>query len=348
MSQSKTVKTSRRTFAKRLMMLGVGSQALLRSGDLKLAVAEAQEAVDQQSAWPNMTHRQLGRVDFNASRLIFGCGAALSRQPRDHLLEVAYQAGVNVFDVGWRPYYNDAEQNLAPFLKKRRKDIFLISKAQVVTDLGPHDQITVSAARSGAAQWLASMETSLKELDTEYVDAYYVMAAENPSVIGSEELYRIFEQARQAGKVGYLGLSSHHNTENVLRMAIKTGWFDLAQIAITPGGWYDWKDKTVLEGTPSMSELQSFLKQCSDAGIGLIGMKAGRFLAGRKFLGWGNPSAFDAHYDANFMQAKLTDFQRSYAYVLAHGLDAVNADMQNMLHLRENFAAAARSHEYFV
>ena len=32
---------------------------------------------------------------------------------------------------------------------------------------------------------------------------------------------------------------------------------------------------------------------------------------------------------------------------LEHGLDVVNADMQTMMHLKENFTAAATSADYF-
>jgi hypothetical protein len=32
---------------------------------------------------------------------------------------------------------------------------------------------------------------------------------------------------------------------------------------------------------------------------------------------------------------------------LAHGLDAVNADMQNLQHLKENHIATATSQDYF-
>ena len=77
-------------------------------------------------------------------------------------------------------------------------------------------------------------------------------------------------------------------------------------------------------------------------------MKAGRYLAGRKFLGWGKPDAFDAHYSPEFMRSGLSAFQRSYAYVLGHGLDAVNADMQVFAHLEENVAAAAKSDTLFA
>jgi hypothetical protein len=79
----------------------------------------------------------------------------------------------------------------------------------------------------------------------------------------------------------------------------------------------------------------------------MIGMKAGRFLAGRRLLPWGNPDAFDEYYDEKIAKAKFSHFQKSYAFVLAHGLDAVNADMQNMAHLKENYVATATSHDYF-
>ena len=63
-----------------------------------------------------MPHRTLGRTGFEGSRLVFGCGAALSRR-RDALLEAAFDAGINVFDVGFRGYYRDAERHLAPFAR---------------------------------------------------------------------------------------------------------------------------------------------------------------------------------------------------------------------------------------
>ena len=74
-----------------------------------------------------------------------------------------------------------------------------------------------------------------------------------------------------------------------------------------------------------------------------------RHLAGRWYgLGPDRLDAFDAHYDPTLREAKLSPFQKSYAYVLAHGLDAVNADSQSLAHLRENFTAAATSERYFA
>ncbi len=341
---------NRRQFMTTLAATGVAAQTLLQSGSVRAAIAEgkAKASLSTPGSWPKMAYRTLGQTGHKSSRLIFGCGAALSRKRRDELLHAAFDAGVNTFDVGFRSYYNDAEENLAPFLRSHRDKLFLISKAIVPTDVEPDEEITAAEARTAANGWTERLNNSLRELGTEHVDAYYLMASNNVSVIVSDEIQTAFAAAKAAGKVSHLGLSTHQNASNVLAAATEIGTFSLAMIAITPGGWYDWKTREVLPGSPPMRDLQGQLKAARDAGIGLIGMKAGRYLAGRSFLGWGNPDAFDQYYDQSLLKARLSEFQRSYAYVLEHGLDAVNADMQTLAHLKENFTAAATSNHYFA
>ncbi len=338
---------TRRKFVQYGTLLGVGAQTLVKTRDARAAAFEGKEAAGMGEPWPQMQYRTLGRTGHRSSRLVFGCGATLSREPHDDLLEQAFEQGVNTFDVGFKHYYNDAERNLAPFLRRHRDDIFLISKAYVPTDIEWDEEITLAQAREAARGWAHSLDESLEEMGVEHVDAYYYMASNNVSVITNEEIYGAFEAAKAAGKVDHLGLSTHQNAANVLQAATRTGWFSLAMIAITPGGWYDWQDKSILEGSPNMQALRPLLDEARAAGIGLVGMKAGRYLAGRAWLGWGNPDAFDEFYDRKLLQARLSEFQRSYAFVLEHGLDVVNADMQSLMHLKENFIAAATSADYF-
>jgi len=339
--------TNRRSFLRTLALLGVGGQALLRSWHVRAAAAATRTA-DASLPLPPMAHHRLGRTGWEASRLVFGCGAALYSRPNDPLLHAAFEAGINVFDVGYRGYYDDAEKHLGPFARKTRDRIFLISKAQVSLEVAPDEEVTPAQARSGASGWAEALEGSLRELGVDHVDAYYLMASSNPSLVGSDEIQNAFQRARQAGKVRFLGLSTHQNAQKVLEAAIRSGGYDLAMIAVTPAGWYDWADKSILEGSPALTGLQPLLAQAREAGIGLVGMKAGRHLAGRRFLGFGNARAFDAYYDEKLLGAKLSPYQRSYAYVLEHGLDVVNADMQSLAHLRENVVAAATSPHYFA
>jgi aryl-alcohol dehydrogenase-like predicted oxidoreductase len=340
--------TSRRKFMQLLGMLGIGGQFLLRPRTLMAAVNEAAGSLKPDPAWPKMTYRTLGRTGYRASRLIFGCGSALRKGRADQLLNTAFSAGINVFDVGTRRYYPDSERNLAPFLKQKRDEIFLISKGILELDGKPDEVLSLQQQKAAAATWLEMLDESLAELGVEHVDAYYMMAANNPSLVTSEEMYRAFQTATAAGKVRFFGLSSHLNAQNVLDAAIGTGWYDLAMLAVTPAGWYDWDNGGVLENTNDLAALQPLLARARKAGIGLIGMKAGRVLASREWYGKGNSKAFNGFYDEKLLKSNLSDFQRSYAFVLEHGLDAVNADMQSESHLKENFVAAATSHQYFA
>ena len=121
----------------------------------------------------------------------------------------------------------------------------------------------------------------------------------------------------------------------------------IAMIGITPAGWYDWSTKSLAQDTATLAEFQGLLKRAGEAGIGLIGMKAGRFLAPYGSMGKGDPNAFDNLYGEKLKSSSLSPFQRAYAYVLQHGLDVVNADMQNFKHLEENIIAAATAERYF-
>ncbi len=339
---------SRRRFIQYLAMLAVGGRTFWGSGDARAALAAARDAAST-SAWPAMTYRTLGRTGFEASRLFMGCGASLMFRGKDDLLHTAFDAGINVYDVGYRGYYRWAERNLAAFLKAKRDEVFVISKAVADVDAEPDDAISVEQAKQAARIWSERLDQSLSDLGVDKVDAYYLMAAHNPSLIESEEIQAAFEKAKAAGKVRHLGVSTHRNAEKVLLAAAKTGRYDLAMIAITPGGWYDWESKSVLEGSKPLAELRPVLEKAKASGIALVGMKAARHLSGLPVLGWWKKlDAFDGHYNEKLMAAPFSPFQRSYAYVLEHGLDVVNADIQDLAQLRENVAATATSPTWFA
>ena len=324
---------SRRAFMKLSAAAAAGGQ--------RLFAAETSAGKACRNKRPSMTYRKLGRTDIVSSRLVFGCGAALAGGKAVRLLDRAFEAGINHFDVGSNIYYKGSERALAPFLKAHRDDVWIISKAPAPVRPVRGKPFSVKQAKTAVKMWTRLMEGSLKDLQTDHMDAYYLMAVNNPLLVRSEEVHAAFTKAKKAGKVTYLGLSTHNNAQAVLDAAGETGWYDIAMIGITPGGWYDWDTKDLAKGTPPLLELQSVLSKARKAGIGLVGMKAARHLAPSKSLGKGDQTAFNRYYHEKLKASKLSPFQRSYVYVLQHGLDVVNSDMQNFKHLEENIAAAA-------
>jgi len=293
-----------------------------------------------------MAYRQLGRTGFMSSKLVFGGGAALSGGKGVRLLDRAFEAGVNHYDLGTNIYYRGAEHHFAPFLEAHRDDIWVVSKAPVMIRNRPGQEITAGQAKRAASSWTRLLNDSLRDLQTEHIDAYYLMAVNHPGVVRSEEIHNAFLEAKEAGKVDFFGVSTHSNAASVLEAMIETGWYALAMIAITPGGWYDWDAKDLAKGTPSLTGLAPFLKRAKDAGIGLIGMKTVRHLSFARGRGENGLGFFDHLYSPALKASGLNPFQRAYAYALENGIDVVNSDMQNFAHLEENISAASSAHQY--
>lgn len=313
--------------------------------------AAQDDSLDRRNERPDrMLYRRLGRTNFNTSALIFGCGAALGGGRAVRVLDRAFEAGINYYDIGSNDYYKNAENNLAPFAKAHRKDIWITSKgyARSGVEHTPGTDVSVAHAKGAAEFWMRLVDQSLIDLELDYIDAYMVQGTSEPSLVRSDELASAFEKVKAAGKVGHVGLSTHQNAEAVVEAAIEVGHCDLLMVAVNPGGWYDWKNREMLADTPSLSELRPLFDRVRAADIGLIGMKAGRLIAPATSAGKGDDAAYDRFYSKDFIETNLTPHQRAYAFVVQHGLDAVNADMQNMRHFEENLAAVVQSPEFFA
>jgi aryl-alcohol dehydrogenase-like predicted oxidoreductase len=119
----------------------------------------------------SLPKRRLGKTSEMVSCIGFGCGTrfcSIQDEKEAHaLLERAYHLGVNYFDTASsytrRPIERLSEKRLGEFSKNRRKEIFLATK------IDPRD-------RDGA---LRSVETSLKFLQTDYVDLIQIHSLSN-------------------------------------------------------------------------------------------------------------------------------------------------------------------------
>ncbi len=305
------------------------SAAVTASGESLSCIAQASDnskgELIHKNERPTMTYRCLGRTNFMSSRLVFGCGAALRGGHAFNLLERAFEAGINHFDTG-RPY-GDSERQLAPFLKSHRDEIWITSKA---AHMGwPSMKVTPDQGKEAAKLYTDQLEESLRELKTDYIDCYMLMMIDDPGFVKNEELHNAFLNAKKAGKVGCFGVSTHKNAQKVLEAAIETGWYSLVMPAITPAGWYDYETKELSVKTVPLLNLQPLLKKASEAGIGLIAMKAARMLEKQ-------PEIFDQYYPEELKMKSLTPFQRSYTYILENGFDAANSHMPNNSILQDN------------
>ena len=166
--------------------------------------------------------RDLPRIGFGCSSL-----TSVGRENAIRLLETAFDAGIRHFDVARYYGYGETEGILGTFIKSRRAQITVTTKFGIEPPrrtnalrlaLRVGRQQRASALVKGNAFSVAdanrNLETSLRELRTDYIDFYLL----HDYVAGSHssgELIAFLVQAVKAGKIRYFGLGT--SIENVLR-----------------------------------------------------------------------------------------------------------------------------------
>jgi len=141
--------------------------------------------------------RSLGKTGEKLSVIGFGgivVKDATNTQAAERVKE-AINYGINYFDVA--PSYGNAEEMLGPALKPYRKDVFLACK-------------TGERKKEGARK---ELEQSLQNLQTDHFDLYQLHAVTKledvDTIFGEGGAMETFLEARNEGKVRFLGFSAH-------------------------------------------------------------------------------------------------------------------------------------------
>lgn len=141
------------------------------------------------SVTSKVAYRTLGKTGLKVSTVGYGC--MITSDPA--VIARAVDLGINYFDTS-RGYQNGQnERMVGAALGSRRKDIFLSTKED-------------AEDKAGA---LAELATSLKELNTDYLDVWLLHGKSNARGI-TDELLDALHTARQQGKVRFIGVSTHN------------------------------------------------------------------------------------------------------------------------------------------
>lgn len=195
------------------------------------------------------------------SVLGFGCAPLLGRTGRSQslaALHAAFDGGINFYDTARSYGYGESETLLGEFLAGRRDKVVLCTKfgilpaarggwkqrvkplAQAAVRAFP--QLRGFARQQAAGQMVAgqfttanlrtSLETSLRELRTDYVDMLLMHDAP-ASVLDDGELLQAMGQLVEQGKVRMAGISGGHGTIAATLQA-RPPMLTTAQFALDP------------------------------------------------------------------------------------------------------------------
>jgi len=189
------------------------------------------------STTPTIKTKVLGRTGMKVTTVGFGTMITSDAS----VIERAAGMGINYFDTARGYQSGNCERMVGAALKPHRNRIFLSTKSN-------------KEDKEGALQ---ELETSLRELQTDHVDIWYIHAKSKAAQLteGRLEAQRI---AKERGMIRFSGVSTHAGFDEVIPAAIKSGAIDviLTSYNFTMG-----------------AEIDPLLEEAKKAGIGVVAMK---------------------------------------------------------------------------
>jgi aryl-alcohol dehydrogenase-like predicted oxidoreductase len=151
-----------------------------------------------------MQTRKLANTDLEVSRACFGnmtFGSQTDEAAAGRLIDLLADRGVNFLDTANVYNSGQSETILGNVLKGRRDKFVLASK------VGFPEGVAGGAPPSSRAAILESIDGSLRRLQTDHLDIYYLHVPDYKTPI--EETLEAIDQVRRAGKARSIGISNY-------------------------------------------------------------------------------------------------------------------------------------------
>ncbi|MGD1074619.1 MAG: aldo/keto reductase [Thermodesulfovibrionales bacterium] len=210
------------------------------------------------------SYREIGKTGLKMSDISFGAGKLSAAS----MVLRAVDSGINYFDTA--PDYGQSEKTIGEAMGKIQRDKVIITSKFCHTQPYPGHLPLGSMKKD----YIDAVEGSLSRMKTDYLDFCFVHAigemnkdleAEKKRLL-SDEMFEAVAELKKAGKIRFLGTSSHgpNNMEELLMIAVKSGRFDVIQPSFN---------------FMKFPKLPEVMKEAYGRGMGVIAMKT---LAGAK------------------------------------------------------------------
>ena len=172
-----------------------------------------------------MEYRPFGQTGIQVSAIGLGCweiGGGYGKIEEEEFMQAVHRAldlGINCFDTAEAYGFGASERSLAKALGTRRKE------ATVVTKFGVGYKEAPNFRDSSRQRVIASIEKSLQNLNTDYVDVYMVHWPDVNTPF--EETMRALDDIVQQGKARFIGISNFRREQ--IEASTRTRRVDVAQ-----------------------------------------------------------------------------------------------------------------------
>lgn len=243
-----------------------------------------------------MKYRNMGRTGLKVSEVCLGTmtfAHGTDEAAAKAMVDLSFEAGINFFDTADGYQIGESEIMLGKALKGRRRDAVIATKFFNPMGPGPND------SGMSRVHIMQSIEDSLKRLQTDYVDIYYIHHVEEQTPL--EEMLRALDDLVHQGKVRYTACSNYQ----AWRLATALGISMAEGLALF--SCYQPQYNLVVRDIE-----QELIPLCEYHGIGVVtwGPLAGGFLSGKYAPG----------------ERKLSGTRSEEGWVFLENFFAANAD----------------------
>lgn len=205
--------------------------------DAGMGLLNSSEESAAKAATPaKLEYRTLGRTGLKVTTLGFGCMITSDAS----VVERAADIGINYFDTARNYQQGNNERMVGAALGAKRKQVILSSKTEALDKAGV----------------LAQLDTSLRELKTDYLDIWYLHAKDNVAAV-TDDLIEAQQIAKEQGKIRFAGVSTHR-PQLLLPWMAQKGVFDMA---------------LTVYNFAMGSDVDQAIDAAAKAGIGVVAMK---------------------------------------------------------------------------
>lgn len=239
----------RRDFMKS-SLAGFGGLFFLPPLDMKQEV----RVVETKGKEKKLVYRTLGKTGLKLP--VINMGVMLTDNP--NLIRAALDSGILLLDTAHGYMGGRNEEVIGSVIKDRPRDSYYIASKVWL----PQDR-TKGLFTEGAttAEFLRRLDLSLKRLGVDHVDILHLHGVSRKESVVFEPVLKAFEKAKKDGKIRFSGVSTHGNEPEVIHAAADSKAYDVILTA------YNFKQKHYVE-------VRNAIARASQAGVGIIGMKA--------------------------------------------------------------------------
>ena len=199
-------------------------------------------------------YRTLGKTGIKLPAINMG----VMNSSNPGLVRAALNAGMVLLDTAATYQRGTNETMIGEVIKERPRDSYVIA-----TKAHPPENRSTGLYTKEATEedYQKRIDTSLKNLGLDYVDIYHHHGVSVRESALYEPVMMALEKAKKAGKIRFIGITTHKNEPEVIQAAIDAKIYDVVQTT------YNFKQK-------HQAEVKEAIAKAAAAGMGVVVMKA--------------------------------------------------------------------------